>query len=71
MVRWKLASTNMLLFTKFPYFVYKLTEPYQTLSPVRRTFVFSVPGVRNHKAHVMRMLPVTNFQNGGQVKEGN
>ena len=32
---------------------------------------FSVPGVRNHLPHVMRMLSVTNFQNGGQVKEGN
>ena len=31
----------------------------------------SVPGVRNHLPHVMRMLSVTNFQNGGQVKEGN
>ena len=32
---------------------------------------FSVPGVRNHLPHVMRMLSVTNFQNGVQVKEGN
>ena len=32
---------------------------------------FSVLGVRNHLPHVMRMLSVTNFQNGGQVKEGN
>ena len=32
---------------------------------------FLVPGVRNHLPHVMRMLSVTNFQNGGQVKEGN
>ena len=31
----------------------------------------SVPGVRNHLPHIMRMLSVTNFQNGGQVKEGN
>ena len=32
---------------------------------------FSIPGVRNHWPHVMRMLSVTNFQNGGQAKEGN
>ena len=32
---------------------------------------FSVPGIRNHLPHVMRMLSVMNFQNGGQVKEGN
>ena len=32
---------------------------------------FSIPGVRNHWPHAMRMLSVTNFQNGGQAKEGN
>ena len=49
----------------------KIWGSYQTLSPVRRTFVFLDSRCVQPLTPMMRMLSVTNFQNGGQAKEGN